>query len=144
MLAVLIGDRADRGRRRLAGRGAALFGRQCRVSPSLYYFYKQIGWIAISMPVMILISMMPRERARRLSLIGAALFLGLLVVVPIVGPEAERARRWINFGVGQVQPSEFLKPFFVVSMAWLLSLKERLDAAGFPLSAALTGASRCC
>ena len=24
------------------------------------------------------------------------------------------AKRWINFGLGQVQPSEFLKPFFVV------------------------------
>ena len=88
----------------------------------LYYFYRQIAWIALGIPVMIAISMMPKERARRLSLIGAAIFFGMLIFVPIVGPEVNGARRWVNFGLGQVQPSEFLKPFFVVAMAWLLSL----------------------
>ena len=50
-----------------------------------------------------------------LSLFGAAFFFVLLVFVPILGPEVNGARRWINFGLGQVQPSEFLKPFFVVA-----------------------------
>ena len=36
-------------------------------------------------------------------------------ICPDLGPEVNGARRWINFGLGQVQPSEFLKPFFVVS-----------------------------
>src|SRR6059058_5190921 len=53
----------------------------------LYYFYRQLAWIAIGVPVMIGISMMTRERARRLSLFGAAIFFALLVLVPIVGPE---------------------------------------------------------
>ena len=92
------------------------------VVPPLYFFYRQIAWIGVSLPVMIAISMMGRTAARRLSLIGAALFIGLLVLVPIVGPEVNGARRWINIGIGQLQPSEFLKPFYVVSMAWLLSL----------------------
>ncbi|HUP67703.1 MAG TPA: putative peptidoglycan glycosyltransferase FtsW [Sphingomicrobium sp.] len=90
----------------------------------LYYFWRQLAWIAIGVPVMIGISMMPRDRARRLSLLGAAFFFVLLIFVPLIGPEHNGARRWIEFGVGQVQPSEFLKPFFVVSMAWLLSLRE--------------------
>ncbi len=92
--------------------------------PELYYFYRQIAWIGVGIPVMIGISMLPRDRARRLSLIGAAIFMVLLVFVPIIGPEHNGARRWIEFGVGQVQPSEFLKPFYVVAMAWLLSLRE--------------------
>src|SRR6476660_10580321 len=90
----------------------------------LYYFWRQLAWIAVGVPVMIGISMMPKDRARRLSLFGAAFFFVLLVFVPIIGPEHNGARRWVEFGVGQVQPSEFLKPFFVVAMAWLLSLKE--------------------
>jgi cell division protein FtsW len=90
----------------------------------LYYFWRQLAWIALGIPVMIGISMMPRERARRLSLFGAAFFFVLLIFVPVFGPEVNGARRWINFGFGQVQPSEFLKPFFVVAMAWLLSLKD--------------------
>ena len=52
----------------------------------LYYFCRQLVWIAIGIPVMIGISMMPRERARRLSLVGAAFCFALLIVVPIVGP----------------------------------------------------------
>ena len=89
---------------------------------------------------MIGISMMPRERARRLSLFGAAFFFVLLIFVPVIGPEANGARRWIEFGVGQVQPSEFLKPFFVVAMAWLLSLQESDKSLPvFTISAVLTG-----
>jgi cell division protein FtsW len=106
----------------------------------LYYFWRQLAWIAIGIPVMIGISMMPRERARRLSLFGAAFFFVLLVFVPIIGPEHNGARRWIEFGVGQVQPSEFLKPFFVVSMAWLLSLREADKSLPvYPISAVLVG-----
>jgi cell division protein FtsW len=92
-------------------------------------------------PVMIGISMMPRERARRLSLFGAAFFFVLLIFVPVLGPEINGAKRWIAFGVGQVQPSEFLKPFFVVSMAWLLSLKDGDKSLPVTwMSAAVTGA----
>jgi cell division protein FtsW len=107
----------------------------------LYYFWRQLAWIAIGVPVMIAISMMPTERARRLSLGGAAFFFVLLIFVPVLGPEVNGARRWINFGLGQVQPSEFLKPFFVVAMAWLLSLKDSDKSLPvYPLSAVLTGA----
>ncbi|MEQ7873423.1 FtsW/RodA/SpoVE family cell cycle protein [Sphingomonas sp. ASV193] len=106
----------------------------------LYYFYRQIGWIALSLPVMILVSMMPRERARRLSLIGAAVFIGMMVLVPIIGPSHNGAKRWLEFGFGQVQPSEFLKPFFVVGMAWLLSFADGQNKwLVYGLSAAVTG-----
>jgi cell division protein FtsW len=107
----------------------------------LYYFWRQLAWIAVGIPVMIGISMIPRDRARRLSLIGAAIFFVMLVFVPIVGPEHNGARRWLEFGVGQVQPSEFLKPLFVVAMAWLLSLKEADKSLPvYSISAAITGA----
>ena len=106
----------------------------------LYYFWRQLAWIAIGVPVMIGISMMPKERARRLSLTGAAFFFVLLIFVPVLGPEVNGAKRWINFGLGQVQPSEFLKPFFVVSMAWLLSLRDGDKSLPvYWISAAITG-----
>jgi cell division protein FtsW len=92
--------------------------------PELYYFYRQIAWIMVGVPVMIGISMMPRERARRFSIVGAAIFFLLLALVPVIGAEHNGARRWIEIGVGQLQPSEFLKPFYVVALAWLLSFRE--------------------
>jgi cell division protein FtsW len=107
----------------------------------LHYFYRQIAWIAIGVPVMMGISMLTRERARRLSLFGAAFFFVLLIFVPVLGPEVNGAQRWIELGVGQLQPSEFLKPFFVVAMAWLLSLRESDKSLPvFAMSALVTGA----
>ena len=106
----------------------------------LYFFYRQLMWIAASLPVMILISMMPRERAKRFAIGGALLFLALLAAVPLIGAEKNGAVRWIELGVGQLQPSEFLKPFFVVAMAWLLSLRESDKSLPvFALSAVVTG-----
>ena len=107
--------------------------------PELYYFTRQLAWIALSIPVMIFISMMPRERARQLSLAGAALFMLMLALVPFIGAEHNGARRWIEFGVGQVQPSEFLKPFFVVAMAWLLGQAGEKKLGVFAMSAGFTG-----
>ena len=107
---------------------------------SLHYFYRQLVWIAVSLPVMIGISMMTRERARRLSLVGAVVCVAALVAVPIIGPEINGAHRWIGMGFAQFQPSEFLKPFFVVALAWLLSLRETDKSLPvFPLTAVLTG-----
>ena len=106
----------------------------------LHYFYRQIMWLGLSIPVMIAISMQPRERLRRWSIAGAVLFLVLLAVVPIFGEEKNGAIRWINLGVGQLQPSEFLKPFFVVALAWLLSLKHSDKSLPvFTVSAVLLG-----
>jgi cell division protein FtsW len=107
--------------------------------PELYHFYRQLFWIGLSLPVMILISMMPREQARRWSVAGGVVCLACLALVPFIGEEKNGAVRWINLGIGQFQPSEFLKPFFVVSLAWLLSLKEKDKSLPvFPLALGLT------
>ncbi|MEA3029697.1 MAG: cell division protein FtsW [Sphingomonadales bacterium] len=106
----------------------------------LYYFYRQIVWIALAVPVMIGVSMLAKPTARRLSILGAALFTLLLFLVPILGFEVNGARRWLDVGFTQFQPSEFLKPMFIVTIAWLLSLKEKDKSLPVvPLSAVLTG-----
>jgi cell division protein FtsW len=64
----------------------------------------------------------------------------LLVFVPIIGAEVNGAKRWIGLGFAQFQPSEFLKPLFIVSIAWLLSLKEKDKSLPVvPLSALILG-----
>jgi cell division protein FtsW len=92
--------------------------------PPLYYLYRQGIWIAIGLPLMIGVSMLPKDLARRLSLVGAGVFVVALLLVPVIGVEKNGAARWIDFGVFQLQPSEFLKPLFVVTVAWLLSLRS--------------------
>ncbi len=106
----------------------------------LHYFYRQLVWIIVALPVMVAVSMLPRTKAKRYSLLGTLLFTALLFLVPVWGVEVNGARRWLGVGISQFQPSEFLKPMFIVSTAWLLSLKdqdERLPVVA--LSGILTG-----
>ena len=113
-------------------------GEHLKFAP-LHYFWRQVMWVAVSLPVLIGVSMLPVTLARRMALVGAAVCIGLLVLVPFIGVTVNGARRWIGVGIAQVQPSEFLKPFFVVTVAWLLSLKAREeDLPTTALTAGLT------
>ncbi|MGH6781604.1 MAG: FtsW/RodA/SpoVE family cell cycle protein [Sphingomonadaceae bacterium] len=92
---------------------------------TLHYFWRQILWAGLGVPLMIGVSMLPQGVARRLSL-GAAAFFGLcLLLVPIAGTEVNGAVRWLGVDPVRFQPSEFLKPFFVVAIAWMLSLRTQ-------------------
>lgn len=106
----------------------------------LIYFYRQLLWVGLGVPLMLVISMMQRDQARRLAIGLCGFFLLTLVLVPILGSSINGAKRWIELPGMRFQPSEFLKPAFVVTMAWLLSLRER-DAAlpVVPLTGAITG-----
>jgi cell division protein FtsW len=107
----------------------------------LHYFWRQLIWVVLSLPVMLGVSMLPKAKARRLALGGAAFFTVMLALAPLIGTEVNGARRWIGIGFAQFQPSEFLKPLFVVSLAWLLSLKQQdRSLPVVPLSGLLVGA----
>ncbi len=93
--------------------------------PPLYYFWRQVMWVAVSLPVLFITSMLPVNTARRLAVLGCGVFAVLLALTPLIGVTVNGARRWIGFGVAQFQPSEFLKPCFIVTVAWLLSLRAR-------------------
>ncbi|WP_326524765.1 FtsW/RodA/SpoVE family cell cycle protein [Sphingomonas sp.] len=91
----------------------------------MYYFWRQAVWVALSVPVMLVFSMLPTDVARRFALVACAIFATLLLLTPFVGVEVNGARRWIGGGIAQFQPSEFLKPVFIVTTAWMLSLRAR-------------------
>ncbi|HEV2568745.1 putative peptidoglycan glycosyltransferase FtsW [Sphingomonas sp.] len=106
----------------------------------LHYFWRQLFWVALSIPVMLGISMLPKIMVRRFALAGAAFMTVMLAAVPLIGMEKNGAMRWISLGFTQFQPSEFLKPLFVVALAWLLSLKQQDKTLPVvPLSGALVG-----
>jgi cell division protein FtsW len=106
----------------------------------LHYFWRQVMWVGVSLPVLLGVSMLPVATARRLALMGAVMFFALLALTPFIGAEHNGARRWIGIGIAEFQPSEFLKPFFIVAMAWLLSLKAKDEELPLvPVALALTG-----
>jgi cell division protein FtsW len=116
-----------------------LSGGGINVAP-LYHFYRQLVWIMVAVPVLLVVSMLPRTVARRLSIVGAIVFTFCLFLVPMIGVEVNGSRRWLGMGIAQFQPSEFLKPMFIVMIAWILSLRQK-DASlpVVPLTGVLTG-----
>ena len=90
----------------------------------LYFFTRHLAWQFVGIIVMLGVSTLSREQARRLSVVIAVLMLGALFLVPIIGQEINGARRWLNLGM-RFQPSEFLKPACAVAMAWILSWRMR-------------------
>ena len=88
---------------------------------SLYFFYRQLMWVIVGVPIMLFISMCPREKARRIAVYGFCIVFVLLVLVPVLGREVNGSRRWIGPGFAGLQPSEFLKPFYAVTVAWIIS-----------------------
>ena len=91
----------------------------------LFFLKRQVLWVLAGLPLLLAVSMLPLQWAKRLSVIGAGVFgLGLvLVLFGGSGAESNGAMRWLAVGGFQFQPSEFLKPLFVVTTAWLLSVR---------------------
>jgi cell division protein FtsW len=53
------------------------------------------------------------------------LALVMMVVVLFIGVEVKGARRWVSIAGLSIQPSEFLKPAFVIVCAWLFAEHKR-------------------
>jgi cell division protein FtsW len=96
-----------------------------------YYVERQMFFGGIAMIVMIGVSMMTPDMVRRIGVIG---FIGAMValcLLPVFGTDfGKGAVRWFSFGFASVQPSEFLKPGFVIMTAWLMAAS--MDLAGPP------------
>ncbi|HEY4545801.1 MAG TPA: putative peptidoglycan glycosyltransferase FtsW [Pedomonas sp.] len=89
----------------------------------MMYFQRHLFWVAVSLPVLIGTSMLSIQWLKRICLGGFAFFLLALMAVPFIGSDANGAARWISLGGFQFQPSEFIKPMFVVVTGWLLSTR---------------------
>lgn len=92
---------------------------------SFHFVERQTFFMIPAVAVMIGVSFLSPRQIRRFALIllGASLFLMLAAL--FVGIEIKGARRWVSLAGVSIQPSEFMKPAFVVICAWLFSERER-------------------
>lgn len=96
---------------------------------SLTYFQKQAVWVAIGLPILWMVSRLPVSALRwgAYPVLGLAIVLLALVLVPGVGHEVNGAQRWIDFGGPfRIQPSELAKLGLVLWGADLLARKRKL------------------
>ena len=87
-----------------------------------YYVQRQAFFGGIAMVVMVACSMLSPDMVRRIGILGFAVAFVALAALPVVGTDfGKGAVRWFSLGFASVQPSEFLKPGFVVISAWLMA-----------------------
>ncbi len=99
-----------------------------RVSGNDYFFVrKQVVFVLISVFTMIGLSLCRLKTIRRISIVGFVLLVGLLIITDIWGFETKGARRWISLPGMSLQPSELIKPIFIVFTAWLLDCGKKYD-----------------
>jgi len=84
-----------------------------------YFVNRHILFLLPSIAVMLGVSFLNPTQVRRLSLLIFAVSLVLVAATPFFGPEIKGARRWLVLFSVSIQPSEFLKPAFVIIVAWL-------------------------
>lgn len=91
-----------------------------------YSFVKShIMFAALAIVIMITVSFFT-PRMLRYSYFALACFsLILLIAVLFFGFETKGSTRWLRLFGLTIQPSEFLKPAFIVSCAWLLSFAKK-------------------
>ncbi len=97
-----------------------------RIGLDAYHFVnRQIMFMVPALIIMIGVSFLDVRQIRRLSIVMLAGSLLLMVAALYVGVEVKGSRRWIYLAGVSIQPSEYLKPAFVVICAWLFSENAR-------------------
>jgi cell division protein FtsW len=105
------------------------------------FIVKQCFFLAFAVIVIVSVSMMPAGRVRRLAILGCAGALLATAATLFMGAEAKGAMRWISIAGNRIQPSEFLKPCFALTVAWLLAEQRRnRKFPGMPIALALLAA----
>ena len=93
-----------------------------RIGLDPYHFVtRQIFYMVPAVIVMIGVSFLEARHVRRLALVMLVGSLVLMVAALYFGVEIKGSRRWIHIAGVSVQPSEYLKPAFVIVCAWLFA-----------------------
>ncbi|WP_117192500.1 putative lipid II flippase FtsW [Rhizobium terrae] len=92
---------------------------------SFHFVERHALFLLPSLVVMIGLSFLTPRQVRRTAIILLVVSLGLMVLALFFGVEVKGSRRWIGVGSFSIQPSEFMKPAFVVVCAWLFAEHAR-------------------
>jgi len=95
------------------------------IADSFHFAKLHIRYILPALVLMVTISFFSPRNIRRLCLLSLMATLVLLVLVLRVGVEIKGSVRWIDLGFATIQPSEFMKPAFVVIAGWLFAQQNK-------------------
>lgn len=82
---------------------------------------RHLTYSLVSIVLMIFLSFLEIRVLRRLALIGLIISVSILFIILFMNYEVKGSKRWLRIVNLSLQPSEFLKPFFLMLSAWFLS-----------------------
>lgn len=91
----------------------------------LYFVKRHFAYIVPSIGIMFVTSLLNSVQAKTASVITFAVMIVMVICTILFGTPVKGARRWITIAGLSIQPSEFVKPAFVVLSAWLFSLQHK-------------------
>jgi cell division protein FtsW len=91
------------------------------------YLKRQAVYAVVGVALLLVFSRISYRALRRLAPTLVAVSLGLCLLVLVVGPQVNGARRWLTFGPATFQPSELAKLALAIWMAGYLSRRTPRD-----------------
>lgn len=107
-----------------------------RLNLDLFHFVnRQVMFLLPAIGLMLGLSLLDPRGVRRAALVAFLVFYPLMILTLFIGPEIKGAHRWIQIGPLGLQPSEFVKPSFIVLAAWLFAEgARRRDVPGHAMA----------
>ncbi|QMU57248.1 MAG: cell division protein FtsW [Boseongicola sp.] len=94
---------------------------------AFHYVERQLAFGTLAIITMFALTLMAPRTVRRLAVIGFTVSFVALLLLPIFGKDyGKGAVRWFSLGFGSIQPSEFLKPGFIVVAGWMIAASNEI------------------
>jgi len=92
---------------------------------AFHFVNRHILFLLPTVLVLLVTSFLSPRQVRRLALMVFLVSVVLCALTPVFGAEIKGARRWLTILGVNLQPSEFVKPSFVILIAWLFAESTR-------------------
>lgn len=89
-----------------------------------HYIKRQIIWVVLGVGTMLFTMRLKLDNAKKLAIPVFLAALAALAAVLVIGKTVGGAKRWIDVGLGTLQPSEFAKPAMIYLLAWYYDFVE--------------------
>jgi cell division protein FtsW len=97
-----------------------------RIGLDSFHFVKRFAIFMVpALVALVAISFLDARMVRRAAILLLLGAVAMMVLALFVGSEIKGSRRWLSIAGFTLQPSEFMKPAFVIICAWLFSERSR-------------------
>ena len=93
-----------------------------------FFFIKHLIFVSISLSLLVAISIQEKNKLIKFLLFLFLISILLLFLVPVFGVEIKGSKRWLDFPLLPIfQPIELVKPLFIIFVAKIIILNEKIS-----------------